>query len=93
MKTRIIIEIESNLNPIYPLKDDDTLDEEKPVTNEVDQDIHKMIDQYIRDYIGERLEEDVMDNISEVEYSVEDFDSFDDYGKFHFNIKTEEAKK
>jgi len=93
MKSRIVIEIETELNPIYPIKDDDTLDEENPVTEDVEKELHQMIDKYIRDYIEEQLEEEIMDNISEVEYSIEDFDSFSDYGKFHFKVTSGEDAK
>lgn len=89
MKTKIVIEIDTELNPIFPLDDDGEMDMDNPVTKEVEDEIHKMIDQDIRDYIEERLEEEIMDNISEIDYSVEGYDSFTDYGKFKFTITTE----
>ena len=91
MKTKITIEIETELNKIYGLDEQGELDEspENEVTNQVDKKFHELIDSEIRQFIEEKLESNIMDN-ADFDYMVDDYDSFRDYGKFKITISTEE---
>lgn len=91
MKTKITIEIDTEFSPIYPMDSDGEIDEENPATQRVEKEFHKFICQEMESFIEDQLEENVMEN--EWEYSVEEYDSFDDYGKISIKIIKDEPKK
>jgi hypothetical protein len=85
MKTRIIIEIETHFRPIYADKE-----LEEDVTADFDREVHEVIDDEIRSFIEDSLQNNVFDH--EFEYAVEEFDCFLDYGGADIKIVSEEIK-
>jgi hypothetical protein len=92
MKTRIIIEIESDFHPIYQKDVNGEIDEDEPVTTELEKSFHEIIDLIIRSYVEDNLESEFFD-YEQPDYSVEDYDCFSDYGKLNIKITTEELNQ
>jgi len=87
MKTIITIEIETDFKPIYS-----DPEREEEVTKDFEEEFHEAIEKEITDLLqGDEFEDKVFEH--ELEYAVEEYDSFNDYGEVSIKIKTAEIKE
>jgi hypothetical protein len=80
MKTRIIIEIETNFKPIY-----DDQDREYEITKDAEKEFHEHVHQYFEEKLtgDEEIVEHVMDAM---EIQPKGYDEFNDYGEVTMRI-------
>ena len=91
MKTRIIIDIETEFKKIFE-GDDDGMATSVECTQEEEERFHKFVKQIIEEVLNEDLDDDYFERFS-YDFGVEGYDSFDDYGKIKFEISKQDDKQ